>query len=294
MGNYSRSFFITILSLDSNMIDIPVLDFHVIHKCNFTCDSCSDFTNHDLPGKVELNVAKEWFSYWNKRIKPTTFNILGGEPLMRRDIIDFLYLTKEMWDGCEIGLITNGILLDKHPGLPKVLSELDINLWISLHSDDPTYKKVIRKKLKILENWTREYKFSWGCNSDHKHWSLIYKGYGNTIEPFEDNDQEGSWNNCFMEGKCFQLHEGKIWKCPPIAYLPLMAKKYNISEKWDPYLKYEPLTKDATDVEVENFFKRTSESVCKMCPANKTQGFKIINSPMMSTKRKEKLHNSQL
>jgi hypothetical protein len=273
------------------MIIIPVLDFHVIHKCNFTCDSCSDFTNHDLPGKVSLEDAKKSFSYWNKRIKPKTFNILGGEPLMRKDIIDFLYLSREMWGDCEIGLITNGILLDKHPELPKVLSELDINLWISLHSDDDVYKKVIRKKLKILETWTKKYKFSWGCNADHKHWSLIYKGYGNSIEPFEDNDAEASWNNCFMNGECFQLHQDMIWKCPPIAYLPLMSEKYKLSKKWEPYLKYKPLTYDATDKEVEEFFNRQSEDVCKMCPANKTIGYKPVNTPMMSVKRKERLYN---
>jgi hypothetical protein len=30
------------------MIEIPLLDLHITHTCNLTCESCSDFTNHKL------------------------------------------------------------------------------------------------------------------------------------------------------------------------------------------------------------------------------------------------------
>ena len=71
-------------------------------------------------------------------------------------------------------------------------------------------------------------------------------------------------------------------------------KKYGdkLSSKWDPYLKYKPLLCDATDKQIEEFFNLQSENICKLCPANKTIGYKPINSPMMSVKRKEKLYNN--
>ena len=58
---------------------------------------------------------------------------------------------------------------------------------------------------------------------------------------------------------------------PALAYLPMQANKYNLSQKWDPYLKYEPLTLDCTDEELKEFLSREDESFCSMCPANKTE-----------------------
>ena len=48
---------------------------------------------------------------------------------------------------------------------------------------------------------------------------------------------------------------------PCISVSPMQANKYNLSQKWDPYLKYEPLTLDCTDEELKEFLsRRTSRS----------------------------------
>jgi hypothetical protein len=96
----------------------------------------------------------------------------------------------------------------------------------------------------------------------------MYKGYGDNMMPFEDQDPETSWNNCIAGQDCFQLLDGNIYKCAPLAYLPLQQKQFNLSSKWDHYLTYKPLTPSATDQEVEDFFNKKAESYCAMCPAN--------------------------
>ena len=98
-------------------------------------------------------------------------------------------------------------------------------------------------------------------------WQKVYKGYGENIEPYEDNDPESSWNNCPTGQNCFQLHEGKMWKCAPLAFLPMMNKKYKLSEKWDRYLEYVPLSSDCTTEELQKFINRGAESYCSMCPS---------------------------
>ena len=55
--------------------------------------------------------------------------------------------------------------------------------------------------------------------------------------PFEDDRPRQSWEICSTKA-CKQLHDGKLWKCPPLAYLKLQETKYNLSPKWDPYLGY--------------------------------------------------------
>ena len=86
------------------------------------------------------------------------------------------------------------------------------------------------------------------------------------MAPYEDNDPQQSWNHCVSK-HALQLHENKLWKCPALAYLPMQAKKYKLSEKWSPYLKYKPLDIDCTDEELKEFLSREHESYCSMCPA---------------------------
>lgn len=250
--------------------NVPVLDFHITHNCNLTCEGCSDFTNSGHSKMISIEEAKEWIGYWNKRIKPRQFILLGGEPTLHKDLIDFLYLSRKMWGSdVIIKLTTNGFFIHNHPNLGIALKENNIVVSLSIHSKSEEYLSKIKSNLQTCLMWKNQLGVSVSVNTTHEYWTEIYKGYGPDILPFEDNNPEKSWNNCFMDGTCFQLHEGKIWKCPPLAYLPMQAQKYNLSEKWDPYLRYVPLNHDCTDQEVEEFFNRKAEPVCSMCPAYK-------------------------
>ena len=256
------------------MIEIPLLDLHITHTCNLTCESCSDFTNHKLTGMLCLQDAKEWMLNWNKKLKPKKFILLGGEPTLNKDLVEFLYLSRQMWKESQLFLVSNGFFLHLHPNLGEHLKNNDVELSISIHDTSKEYLNNIKLNLILCKEWMKTYNTKVTINPAHKKWRPIYKGYGENIMPFEDNDPESSWKSCFMkewddDNNCYQLHEGKIWKCPPIAYLPLMAKKYNLSEKWNPYLKYQPLSPNCSDEELAKFFSKGSESICGMCPAKK-------------------------
>ena len=250
------------------IVTVPVLDFHITHNCNLTCEGCSDFTNSGHSKMISIEEAEEWIGYWNKRIKPRQFILLGGEPTLHKDLIDFLYLSRKMWGSdVIIKLTTNGFFIHNHPNLGIALKENNIVVSLSIHSKCEEYLSKITSNLQTCLMWKNQLGVNVSVNTTHEYWTEIYKGYGPDILPFEDNNPEESWNNCFMDGTCFQLHEGKIWKCPPLAYLPMQAQKYNLSEKWDPYLKYVPLNHDCTNQEIEEFFNRKAEPVCAMCPA---------------------------
>jgi organic radical activating enzyme len=257
------------------MIKVNHLECHISHACNLTCESCIDFTNHGHSEIITYEKLKSWFSLWNERINPKEFALLGGEPLLNPELIEILHLTKEMWprkNEDTFELVTNGLLLYKWPNLAQNLKDTNFRLSISIHGDNSNeeYKKRMKKNLDIVNKWIKEYKIDVSIEPSFNNWRKIYKGFGITSEPYEDNDPEESWNNCLCEQDCFQLHEGNIYKCPTMAYLPLQKKKYGplLSEKWDPYLKYIPLSADSTDQEIIDFFNRKSESVCGMCPKN--------------------------
>jgi hypothetical protein len=136
-----------------------------------------------------------------------------------------------------------------------------------MHHDNADYLSKFGNFLSIANEWRNKYNINVRIYNSVNEWLKIYNGFGDNILPFEDNNLELSWENCITGQQCWQLYQNKIYKCPMVAYLPIQKEKYNISEKWNPYLEYKPLLPEASDKEIINFFNMKAESVCSMCPA---------------------------
>tara|TARA_A100001035_G_scaffold280055_1_gene283752 strand:- start:2307 stop:3044 length:738 start_codon:yes stop_codon:yes gene_type:complete len=220
--------------------------------------------NQGHTGNLDLETATEWMWAWRRRIIPQRFTLMGGEPALHPDLTKFVYLSRKMWPNSYIEVISNGFFLHRHPDLCEALRKTRTVLGVSIHHDSPEYNKRFAPVYKLMREWMDK-----GAEIEVRpsiqHWIRQYKGFGNTMEPYEDNDPKNSWKYCVSK-LCVQLHEGKLWKCPALAYLPMQAEKYNLSEKWDPYLKYVPLDQECDEKELRDFFTRREESFCKMCP----------------------------
>tara|TARA_Y100000022_G_scaffold199244_1_gene211271 strand:+ start:5802 stop:6539 length:738 start_codon:yes stop_codon:yes gene_type:complete len=220
--------------------------------------------NQGHTGNLDLETATEWMWAWRRRIIPQRFTLMGGEPALHSDLTKFVYLSRKMWPNSYIEVISNGFFLHRHPDLCEALRKTRTVLGVSIHHDSPEYNKRFAPVYKLMREWMDK-----GAEIEVRpsiqHWIRQYQGFGNTMEPYEDNDPKNSWKYCVSK-LCVQLHEGKLWKCPALAYLPMQAEKYNLSEKWDPYLKYVPLDQECSEKELRDFFTRREESFCKMCP----------------------------
>ena len=254
------------------MIDIEQLELHVTHACNFTCEGCSHYSNHGHTGNISLDDCEEWLYGWSKRVKPKTFTILGGEPTLNKDLPEIVYMVRAMFPDPTTGIdvITNATGLHLQPRLPQMLVATGATLAVSIHSTEhPNYIKKFKRGYKLAKKWKHDlgvWVEFWDFTN--KEWVRQYKGFGDRMMPYEDNNPRKSWEVCISK-YAMQLHEGKLWKCPALAYLPMQAKKYNLSDKWNPYLKYQSLDVDCTDEELEEFLNREDESFCSMCPANR-------------------------
>lgn len=258
------------LSQKSFALKIPHLEWHVTHSCNFTCQGCGHYTNDGYREDITLDTLRDWYLLWNKRIRPQELSMLGGEPLLNKSIIDIIYMTKEVWnieEDQEYELVSNGLLFHKVKNLPKALKETNCVLTITKHSTEENYIKLFDNAIKCIHESGVDYRIHDATNN----WLKTHTGYGCSIEPIESDNFEDSWNNCPAGQENFQLLDGKIYKCAALAYLPLQKQKYGnkLSVKWDPYLKYNPLLPTDSDLDVLEFFTRTAEPVCSMCPKNK-------------------------
>jgi hypothetical protein len=148
-----------------------------------------------------------------------------------------------------------------------VLKDPNACLYLSIHHPSPEYQEKIRPVRTLLEAWKRKFGIRVEVYQSYGTWTRRYKGFGSAMEPFADGQPRRSWENC-VGRHAKQLFEGKLWKCPPLAYLRLQHAKYNLSDKWKRYLKYEPLQPDCTDEELLAFLSREEEPCCNMCSAS--------------------------
>lgn len=247
---------------------LPNLELHITHRCNLACESCSHYSNHGHRGDLSLAEAESWMGAWAGRLRPRMFTILGGEPTLHPELPAFLRLARRHWPGAMLRLVTNGFFLQRHPDLPAALRDDPYaTIELSVHHDDPAYAEKLRPNLTLLEGWVREHRLRVIGLRSHGHWTRRYHGAGAAMRPYADADPRASWEHCPAR-HCAQLHEGRIWKCAPLAYLGLQDRKFVLDAAWDPYLRYRPLAPDCTEAELEEFFDREDESVCGMCPAS--------------------------
>jgi hypothetical protein len=251
----------------AQMRRVEALEIHLVHACNLTCESCSHYSNQGHEGIVSLEEADSWMNLWNRRLSPTVFSLLGGEPAIHPRLPEFVALSRKNWPEARLQLVTNGFLLHRHPELPAVLAN-DPNACIalSIHHASPAYREKLMPVVALLIEWTRRFGVRVECRPSHANWTRRYKGFGAAMQPFGDAQPRRSWERCPAR-TCKQLLQGKIWKCPATAYLPLQHAKYRLDDAWQPYLAYEPLSSECTEAELDAFFSREHEPCCAMCPA---------------------------
>lgn len=243
------------------------LELHVAHGCNLSCESCSHYSNHAHAGIVSLEDADRWMALWSRRVSVTRFSLLGGEPTIHPELPRFVGLVRKHWPRTNIEIVSNGFFLHRHPSLPAVLAaDPDARLVISVHHMAQEYQEKLKPVFALLQEWRRDHGVVATIRPAHKNWTRRYEGFGDTMLPFEDADPRASWETCPAR-HCKQLLDGRIWKCAPLAYLPMQKAKYRLSEKWDPYLGYQPLEPDCSPAELQAFAALEDEAACGMCPA---------------------------
>jgi len=243
------------------------LELHVTHACNLTCDSCSHYSNHGHKGHTALEDAERWMAEWMPRLEPQVFSLLGGEPTIHPQFPQFIPLVRKHWPRTHIRIVTNGFFLDRHPGLPAVLqADPNVAVYLSIHHESPAYVQKMLPGAQLLAKWRDELGIRHEATLSARSWTRRYSGHGASMMPFTDGDPRSSWEHCPARF-CPQLHEGSLWKCAPLAYLPMQDQRFAIDDAWKPYLGYAPLAANCSDDELDEFLAREDEAVCAMCPS---------------------------
>ncbi len=244
-------------------VHIHHLEIHVSHACNLRCANCSHYCDIGYPQKINHDDALGSILAWSKKLHIDQFALLGGEPLLEKRVTEYVRIAAEAFPLAERRLVTNGVLLHAHDdALAQAIKETNTRLIISSHAIPENQKPLLAKSLSKLKHWIQKYALNVTIKPIDSRWFKLYHGLGKKMLPFDDRCPEQSRARCVTP--CVNLHEGALWKCPPLAYLPMVIESLHYKKAWEPYLAYRPLQLSASVQELAHI--ATDSHCCAMCP----------------------------
>lgn len=199
---------------------IKLLDIHLAEHCNLHCYSCSNFSQLADKEFPEMGIFKRDI---NRLWELTegyigTFNLLGGEPLLNEDILEYIKVIRSKFKTNMINIVTNGILiLKKSDEFFKEINRLKVRIVITKYPGVEDYEEIELKLYKNCVNWH----YTEDSNNDNKvsyKFVLDLEGKQNELESFV---------NCYHANNCVRLKDGRIYTCPIPADIHHFNKKFN-------------------------------------------------------------------
>ena len=232
------------------------MDYHLAEHCNLNCKNCDHFSPLAKPAFTEVsefeNDIKQFAKLSNQSLG--TLNLLGGEPLLHPQVIDFLRISRQYLPNTTIQLVSNGILINQQPSeFWEACNKYNIKIVITKYPLEINFDKAIEtaKKHNVVFEFYGNREF---ILKTSYHIPLDLEGKQNPTESFM---------NCFHANHCVMLKHGRIYPCTVAPNI----------EHFNNYFNYNiPLTdKDGIDIhnassidEILNFISKPIP-FCRFC-----------------------------
>lgn len=269
------------------MITLSRAEFYITNHCNLNCEWCCRFNNFNFQGHYDLLKHADTYQRWSKKLNFENLHIMGGEPLMHPDIIDWIGAVRSWWPDVPLTIFSNGTLLSKIKNLYTTVRDNRAKIIISVHNHDWTTKMV--DDLKdfyigdyILNDLGEDNGSFTKRASDANGVVVDIRKYNTMFTPsltfdhagraqLHNSDPKKSYSRCKV-AFCHQFIDGKLYKCSVPPGLYEFNKQYPISlSKEDLALVNNPggLTIDEFESDTVAGLKYLSNGPldhCKFCP----------------------------
>jgi len=124
--------------------DLGSLTFYITNVCNLNCDHCSYLNNYPVKGHQRWKDNEQSCRQWAKKTNPSIIFLLGGEPMLNPDFIEWINGLATLWPTAEIRINTNGTSFNRWPGLYDQLLKYQgrVNISISGHNEHTKQKEL--------------------------------------------------------------------------------------------------------------------------------------------------------
>ena len=195
-------------------------EVHLTDNCNLNCKGCLHFCNIEK-GITLINYdnylsdllrMKELF--WGVE----TIKLLGGEPLLNKDLWKFVEITRRVFPDSYLRILTNGLLLPKIDGkLTATMNKLYVDFDISMYKPTTLEEDQIISKLNEAG-----VKHNYKSNKSIKY---FYKQL--MINPV--NNRLRSYKNCLDAKNGHTLRDGTLSLCPLAPLIYKLNNKYGLN-----------------------------------------------------------------
>ncbi|MGG4340430.1 radical SAM protein [Paenibacillus lautus] len=186
-------------------IFVKSLELHASYHCNLKCRGCMHLSPLETPGFIDIDEIIDTLTELKKYLRTDTIRILGGEPLLNKNILDVVYKVKSVGIADKVSLTTNGTLLSKaDPKIWGLLDEVEI-------SNYKYSKGFIEKLIDDCKKIT--------ANNNIRISIYNFESFREPFSEIKNSDIQlvkDIYNNCLFarEWQCFNVFEGYFFKCP--------------------------------------------------------------------------------
>ena len=233
---------------DRNILPIlPRLEIHVCDQCNLNCRGCSHYCNLVQEDRfVDINNFEKDIKEVAKKLNFSEIKLLGGEPLLHPNLIEFFRLTREAFPKIKIILTTNLILLDTmKEDFWEAMKKY--NIVFQLTKYPPMNEKFVHY-LDLIA--------SYNIPIDNIHVANEFWLFKN---PNGNSKPQEVYKQC-CEAYCRQLRDGRLYICPDACYMDYYNKYF---DKNIPVDKGIDIYKH-TSSEIYNYLT-THKETCRYC-----------------------------
>lgn len=179
----------------------PNIQYHLVNHCQLKCFGCGTKSDSAKPFFNDIVQFEKDIYNLSKFMHFNSFNILGGEPLLHKQIIDFLKITKNSHLADELKITTNGQLLYKQPDeFWKLLDGVVLTLYPNSGVDNDVV-------LKLTQNKCDEFgvKLKWSLTEE----------FIQIHTDFKKRDTQKIFDTCKItnDWSCHYFDNGRYYKC---------------------------------------------------------------------------------
>ena len=266
-------------------LTMSTVEMYITNVCNLACEGCNRFNNYKFRGFQRWADYAPIYEQWAQQLNFNRIGILGGEPLLNADILDWIQGIRRLWPDPQINVVTNAYRINQVPGLYQLLLA-DPKLHIKVGIHNKASKRRIMQNIYDFLQAPFEHSFDGSdpyqtkvtvtdANGvsvlvEHNWWfhqgTLIRDPETQEFTVY-NSDPERAHANCSMKF-CYTFHRGELYKCGVVALLPEFAQQYTLHADPDLLHSYRSL-KHTDDFATRRAFVQQlplAIDQCRFCP----------------------------
>lgn len=189
---------------------------HLTDHCNLNCRGCTHFSNIAKPSFADPAQFEREFAQLARTFSGITeIYLLGGEPLLHPDLMEFLSIARRHFPTSRINLMSNGVLVTR-------MSE---EFWVAMHDNRISLVcdlYPIGLPVDEIESLCQRYGVPLEWTDPRAEFFKL------PIDETGSQDAEHSFKGCGGVNNCVLLREGRLYPCAYIAYIDILKDRFDL------------------------------------------------------------------